>query len=497
MISMIVNPSITYPSGDEFYSPDEAYPEYSYSHISSKPNRVYQSVRELLKQSGLDIEHLNTPQWNPLGKMIPEGSKVFILCNFVQNRGKTESQKGFWAKCTHGSVLRAVLDYVFLAVGPQGKVIFGNAPLQSACWEKVLEETGANRVLEFFQKQNVTVQAKDLRMFVATRNMFGKVGYVEQHDGIENAVEVDLGSDSFLTPLNEYATSFRVADYDYRRTQAYHSHGRHVYAINREILDTDVILSLPKLKTHEKVGITCALKGLVGAIAYKDCLAHHRFGPPTQHGDEYPYHSTIFILLSKLHDWVNLQDWSKRGVYIRVIDYLIRVFLSRIGLIGAGAWYGNDTAWRMALDIVRVLLYANVNGEMQQNKNRRRHLVLTDGIIGGECNGPLRPHPVQSGMLIFSDNLVENDWACSRVMGFDALKIPLIQGALQPSESYPIAIPDNFTDSAYFNGQRIKLLEIPFTSKRPYVPPRGWRRHIENEEVVHLCKRSSAGFRGT
>ena len=58
--------------------------------------------------------------------------------------------------------------------------------------------------------------------------------------------------------------------------------------IHRDVLEADVVIHLSKLKTHEKVGITCGLKGFVGSVGHKDCLAHHRFGPPGRGGDEYP-----------------------------------------------------------------------------------------------------------------------------------------------------------------------------------------------------------------
>jgi uncharacterized protein (DUF362 family) len=485
MLSINVNTLLKYPAGDDYYSPDQAYPEYSYSHISSEPNPIYQSVRELLVQAGLDHEHINTPQWNPLHDFIPEGSKVFILCNFVQHRGKTESQNAFWSKCTHGSVLRAVLDYVLLATGPLGHVTFGNAPLQSADWTKVLQETGASRVLEFYRHQNVKVQAQDLRLYIAPRNLLGKVSYVEQLDGSENAIEVDLGPESLLIPFGIDSAGFRVTDYDFRRTQAYHNDGHHKYIIHRAVMESDVVISLPKLKTHEKVGITCALKGSVGAIAHKDCLAHHRFGSSKDSGDEYPYRSRIFTSLSKFHDWVNTQDWTKRGTNIRIVDYLIRVILSRMGFTLAGAWYGNDTAWRMALDIVRILIYADCEGEMHPKKNQRKHIIFMDGVLGGEGNGPLRPRPIHSGVLMFSDDLLTNDWACSRLMGFDPNKLPIIKGAWQSSTSYPIANPDSLSGIAYLNGQKIPIQEIAIAGERSFVSPKGWRGHIEieNESV--------------
>jgi uncharacterized protein (DUF362 family) len=481
MLSIIVNPSLTYPSGENYYSPDQAYPEYRYLHISSEPNPVYRSVRELLIQAELDRECMNTSDWNPLQGLVPLGSRVFILCNFVQHRGKTESQNAFWSKCTHGSVLRAVLDYVLLAVGPLGKVTFGNAPVQSTDWKKVIQETGANRVLEFYRRNNIPVQAQDLRMFIATRNLFGKILYVEEGKGNEDVINVDLGQESLLAALGGENVNFRVSDYDFRRTQAAHAAGHHIYSINRALLDSDIVISLPKLKTHEKVGLTCALKGFVGAVAYKDCLAHHRFGSPAHNGDEYPYSSKLFYYLSKFHDWINTQDWNKRGINPRVIDYLIRVTLSRMGFSIEGKWYGNDTAWRMALDIARILMYANSKGEMQPRIIQRKHLVFMDGVLGGEGNGPLSPVPIKSGVLLFSNDVVTNDWVCSKLMGFDPDKLPIITGALKPSISYPISNIDSISGFAYFNNRKIPVQEIVFAGIRPFKPPRGWRGHIEDE----------------
>ena len=42
-----------------------------------------------------------------------------------------------------------------------------------------------------------------------------------------------------------------------------------------------------------------------GNIAHKDCLAHHRFGPPSRGGDEYPDRFSFLYPLSGFHDWVH------------------------------------------------------------------------------------------------------------------------------------------------------------------------------------------------
>ncbi|MCK4690778.1 MAG: DUF362 domain-containing protein, partial [Desulfuromonadales bacterium] len=47
-----------------------------------------------------------------------------------------------------------------------------------------------------------------------------------------------------------------------------HPHGGtfHELEVARDILDTDVIINLPKLKTHQMMGLTCAVKNMFGAV---------------------------------------------------------------------------------------------------------------------------------------------------------------------------------------------------------------------------------------
>ena len=108
MISIVCNDGLRYPPGGDFFSPDEAFPEYRHRHLSSQPNPVYRAVRQALAQAGLDSSRFGSPEWNPMGEFIRQGSRVFILCNFVYHRRVNESDEAFFAKCTHGSVLRAV-----------------------------------------------------------------------------------------------------------------------------------------------------------------------------------------------------------------------------------------------------------------------------------------------------------------------------------------------------------------------------------------------------
>lgn len=476
LLSIVSDLSLRYPSGEEYYSPDEPFPEYR-GPVSKIPNPVYRAVREVFIQSGLDRERFATPEWNPLGRFIRRGQSVFVLCNFVYHRKPNESQEAFWSKCTHGSVLRALLDYILIATGVEGKIRFGNAPLQSCNWTRVLEETGATRVREYFLQRGNPVQACDLRCYVAERDRAGRISRLEERDQRGAVTEIDLGRDSLLAAFDEQNPRFRVTDYNPGHTEGYQRPGRHVYALNHNALEADVVFHLPKLKTHEKVGITCALKGVVGAIALKDSLAHHRFGAPSRGGDEYPQDWVVARLASRLHDWVYLQEgmspWLQAA---RVLDRTLRRSLVRGGKIMAGAWYGNDTAWRMALDIARLLTYASVSGEIR-NEPQRRHLVFVDGVTGGEGNGPLSPDPVNSGSLLFCDDMCVADLACCRLMGFDPAHVPLVREAFH-LERYPLTHGAPETAAAILNGARIEVVQIPAAS-RAFRAPRGWRGHVE------------------
>src|SRR4029453_17543284 len=78
------------------------------------------------------------------------------------------------------------------------------------------------------------------------------------------------------------------ASYDVAETNAHHSGNRHDYLLCRTPMDADVFINLPKLKTHKKVGLTCALKNLVGTNVTKNWLPHHTEGTPEQGGDQFP-----------------------------------------------------------------------------------------------------------------------------------------------------------------------------------------------------------------
>jgi len=96
---------------------------------------------------------------------------------------------------------------------------------------------------------------------------------------------------------------FRVTNYDPRKMLRFHNPGNNIYIIDKSVLEADVVIQLPKLKTHGKAGITCCLKNSVGINGQKDALVHHLKGSRQTGGDAYPY--------------FNLFKWMNENLYER------------------------------------------------------------------------------------------------------------------------------------------------------------------------------------
>ncbi|MCS7017290.1 MAG: DUF362 domain-containing protein [Gemmatales bacterium] len=477
-MSIVLDDTLQYPNGDEWFSPDHPFPEYPFKHLSKQKNPVYAAVRSCLAGAELDQGNFGSPEWNPLGAYISPGQNVFVLCNFVQHRWKG-GMDAFHAKCTHASVIRALIDYILIALKDRGKVHFGNAPIQSCEWEKVVQDTGAARVAEFYRQfgtSRVPVALTDLRQHIIRHRIIGSFEPRLHRSDTEMCVEVDLGQHSLLEDLyqSDGEPEFRVLDYDHRRTQRCHGRGRHLYLIHRHILDADVLVSIPKLKTHEKVGMTCGIKGCVGAVGHKDCLAHHRRGSPRSGGDEYPDSLSFLAPISRLHDLVYTLPTGSIQWSLHLMHQWCRKIVRRFTGALSGSWPGNDTCWRMALDLARIVEYASRDGHLD-GKRKRVHLCLTDGIVAGEGNGPLSPRPVRLGYINFADNVVAGDYANCIAMGIPPSNLPMVREAFRLNV-YRIA-PNSPSDViCRVNERRLNLDELSQVFGRKFRLPREWEK---------------------
>ena len=205
---------------------------------------------------------------------------------------------------------------------------------------------------------------------------------------------MDLKNYSELNGLNP--KRFYGADYNRKETIAAHSKGHHKYFISNTILNADVIISMPKLKVHRKVGVTLNTKNMVGINGNKNYLVHYQVGTQSRGGDEFSVESVQAILDRVMKDMTMGKCW-RYGKYLYAAYLKGKDFLKikdKSGQNKGGDWWGNDTTWRMAVDLNKVLLFSDKNGVLSNKK--RRYLSVIDGIVGGEGEGPLASTPVKS-----------------------------------------------------------------------------------------------------
>ena len=110
----------------------------------------------------------------------------------------------------------------------------------------------------------------------------------------------------------DYAKDFRVTMYKPSLMLAHHGPGRHEYLFVKRALDADLLINLPKLKTHMKTGLTGALKNLVGICGRKESLPHHIRGSYFDGGDCYCTGNVFSRWADRLYDdwWENYAGMS-------------------------------------------------------------------------------------------------------------------------------------------------------------------------------------------
>jgi hypothetical protein len=230
----------------------------------------------------------------------------------------------------------------------------------------------------------------------------------------------------------DYAGQGRLygASFDMQETNARHHGARHEYLLCRTPMEADVFINLPKLKTHKKVGVTCALKNLVGINANKNWLPHHTEGTPKDGGDQFPV-ATAKARLE--HSWMGA---AKRWLKNRPVMSRLFVPVKKMGrlvfgdtqkVVRSGNWHGNDTCWRMVLDLNKCFFF--FDGAGQRRRKPPRYLAVVDGIVGGEGNGPMSPDPQPCGVIIASQHPVAADCVAAELMGFDWRKLRILKRA--------------------------------------------------------------------
>lgn len=482
-ISLVKKEICQYPSCDFNFCPDTLYPEYPFSSndMSNESNIVYGMVRESFYQMGFDIDNYGKRTWNPLGDIISENDVVLVKPNWVMDENKAmKTTDGLNCLVTHPSVLRVVIDYVIIALKGTGKVIVADAPMQDCDFDNLLEKMHYNQLFDFYKSKNISIVVKDLRKYSSVFEN-GVIVNRKDNSAMNSSVLVELnGKSMHNSSLN---VSYKVSDYAKDITQCYHNEDRHAYEINSDALSADVIISMPKPKCHRLAGMTAALKNTVGIIYDKACLPHRKLGSPHCGGDSYMSESK-FKNLMQIFDEKKTNAVEKRNFntakfwsFFEKASYVMGTLFtgdkSRVG-----GWYGNDTIWRTVSDLNYILEYANKDGHICNDKQRKL-LYIGDMIICGQKNGPVSPIPKELGMVMISNNPFLFDMVMCKIMGFSYKAIKILNSERVMNSYGYESFEQVLCEEIVFNGERKTIHDIEFLREWRFEAHDMWKKHIE------------------
>jgi uncharacterized protein (DUF362 family) len=377
--------------------------------------QVYSNHQRLVKMLG-EISA------NAINETSVAGKKVLLKPNWVK-----QSYKQFDDLClrTNDSYLLAVLEVV-IAKKP-ASIVIGDAPIQGCNWDRMISQQLLDNIAAIAEKYQIPVMVKDFRRvtFDTTANKTD----VERNPMSEYII-FDVGKASYLEPITKAEKNqFRVSQYDPDKFVQTHKPGMHKYCITKELFNADIVISIPKIKTHQKAGITCALKNIVGLNGDKDFLPHHRIGGTEMGGDSYPGKNILRYWSELALDNAN----RKKGkpaywFWIRLSTVLWKISLPKNKHQLSAAWYGNDTTWRMVMDLNTIVVFGKEDGTLADTPQRFLY-SFCDGIVGGEGDGPLYPDPLNLGVVCFSNDSPTTDICMATLMGLNIEKIPLLMAA--------------------------------------------------------------------
>ena len=445
-------------------------------------------IKELVKNSfadlELDKENYGTESWNPLGKFIKPGDLVVIKPNLVMHKNY---RKGFQddTDCvfTNPSVVRAVLDYVIIALDGKGKIIIGDAPVQECDFDELVKKSGYEKMVENCKQAGIDIVLKDFRG-VISRSDHGVLHQSEKPSTKHIIVKLDSLSE-FSDYSKDKLKRIRITNYNPDELINHHNSETHEYCIAEDILKADCIINMPKPKTHKKAGITACLKNLVGINCRKEYLPHHTTGSLSDGGDEYNKKSKIKESRTKNHDKFCFCVYNKRYLQARFYqavilaqDYIINRFYS--DRTSFGSWSGNNTISKTTIDLNRIALYADKNGVIKETP-QRTFFNVADMIVSGEHNGPMAPASRPVGMILAGENSFAADLVIARLMRAKVNKIPTLNCCSSKNDRLSIYNPNEditlISNDAKWNG--ISYKQINESNSFSFKSPDDWEECFE------------------
>ncbi|MCH2187351.1 hypothetical protein MK280_15950, partial [Myxococcota bacterium] len=142
-------------------------PESETPNAATTRNHVFDAVRDALCALGLDAGRFGSRDWNPLCELVQNGGCVVLKPNFIRHwnpqSGESDKPASVQSVITHGAVVRAMAEYAFRAVGPQGRVVLAEAAQQDCDFERIRDIAGLDVIQSSFADRGLNFEIIDLR----------------------------------------------------------------------------------------------------------------------------------------------------------------------------------------------------------------------------------------------------------------------------------------------------------------------------------------------
>lgn len=367
--------------------------------------------------------------WPPLG--LRPGARVLVKPNLVAERDRDHrlTDDELAAVCTDPALVEVLVRLVWRTIEGRGEIVVADAPIEGSDVTATLARLGLDRRLARLADEGIAVSWRDLRDARLERRFLlddvraagrsWNLGLLRRRavGSPADTVTVDLGPQSYLERGLAGLERLRFHPSEPSDLAPWHARGRHAYSVSRQALEADCLISLPKLKTHQKCGLSVALKSAFGLARRKYTLPHYRWGAPPL-GDEFPRDPG---LLRRVAGTLKRRPLGRD----RWLVCHLRRLAGELAAIEGGNWPGNDVVWRVARDLSTLLLYADPSGQLH-DQPQRGCFTLVDGLTAGEGQGPLRLTPRHEGLLLAGPWPLDVDRVAARLMGFDAERLPLV-----------------------------------------------------------------------
>jgi len=358
---------------------------------------------------------------------------VVIKPNWIQE--SHEYRPDVWEPViTHPALILATIEAVAERLHGQGTICLCDAPHTYADFQAIVRRGDLAGEIDALRRRwsGLAIEIIDLRRETWIREEEVVVERLPNPDDPRGYARLNLGRESLFYG-HRGEGRYYGADYDSRVVNDHHRGETQEYLLAGTPLRCDLFINLPKLKTHKKTGITCCLKNLVGINGDKNWLPHHTEGSPENGGDEFPAASAAHGLERRIKHLGRKVALRVPGlgtwIYRKARNVGKQVLGDSDQVVRNGNWHGNDSCWRMALDLNRALLYGEADGTWREAGQAKHYLAIVDGIVGGEGNGPLCPDPVASGVLLSGNDPAAVDALACRLIGFDPRTIPIVAHA--------------------------------------------------------------------